>query len=268
MIIAGSTDGNLYRLKLNLPTVPGSSPSAIRLDGADFEDAELLVFAKPHDGCCSSVAVHENGNIAASVSLDGRLCITNIDSTSRMAGSKIHHDSGGAVSFSACQWTMSGEAIVTANHQGRATVWDLRDKRSTLLLGCEEYSSVKSNRESLISLACNPAKSHVCVVGTVGGHLSEWDFRYPKEPAYTEMVDGPIKTIVYENQGSTVERLRFCTENGRIYKMVDREAHLLYEEPLVGFESMCVSSTGVDSQIFCSTQQEGLIYIHTSSKYY
>jgi WD40 repeat protein len=268
MVVAGSTDGHLYRMKLTLPTIPGSSPSAIRLDGSDFENTSLLSFARPHRGFCSSVAVHENGNVAASVSLDGTLCISNLDGKSRGQASRVHHDSAGAVSFSCCRWTMSGDSVVTTNHQGGTSVWDLRDVKSKLLLRCHEYSSNKGRGESLISLACNPAKSHVCVVGTDGGHLYEWDFRFPKEPAYTDMVDGPVKSIVYENQGSTVERLRFCTENGRIYKMIDGEAHLLYEEPLLGFESMCVSSTGIDSQLFCSTQQEGLIYITTSSKYY
>ena len=269
MIVAGSADGHLYRMKLTLPTIPGSSPSAIRLDSADFVDTDLLVFAKPHRGCCSSVAVHEAGNVAASVSLDGTLCVSSLDGSSRTKASRVHYDSGGAVSFSTCGWTMSGDSLVTTSYQGAASVWDLRDARSTLRLGYGQFnSSDKIRGESLISLACNPAKSHVCVVGTDGGHLCEWDFRYPKEPTYIEYVDGSIKSIAYENQGSTVERLRFCTENGRIYKMIDREAHLLYEEPLVGFESMCVSSTGMDSQIFCSTQQEGLVYICTSSKFY
>ena len=268
MVVAGSTDGHLYRMKLTLPTVPGSSPSAIRLDGSDFENTSLLNFAKPHRGFCSSVAVHQNGDFAVSVSLDGTICVSNLDGKSRGQASRVHHDSGGAVSFSCCEWTMSGDSVVTTNHQGGASVWDLRDMRSKLLLGYNECNPSEMRGESLISLACNPGKSHVCVVGTDGGHFCEWDFRFPKEPVYIAFVDEPIKSIVYESQGSTVERLRFCTENGHMYKMIDGEAHLLYEEALLGFESMCVSSTGIDSQIFCSTQQEGLIYISTSSKYY
>lgn len=267
-IVAGSTDGHLYRMKLTLPVVPGSCPSTIRLDAVDFEDEELLVFARPHSGHCSSVAIHETGHVAASVSLDGTICLSNLDGTSRNKASRVHHDSRGTVSYSTCSWAMSGDSVLSTNHQGRADVWDMRDTNSVLHLGCEEYLSNKRIRGSLISSACNPAKSHVCVVGSDVGHFVEWDFRYPKEPTYTEIVDGAIKSIVYESQGSTIERLRFCTENGQIYKMLDGEAHLLYEEPLVGFESMCVSSTGLDSQIFCSTRQEGLIYIHTSSKYY
>jgi len=65
--------------------------------------------------------------------------------------------------------------------------------RSKLLLGYDECNCSKTRGESLISLACNPAKSHVCVVGTDGGHFCEWDFRFPKEPAYIAFVDEPIK---------------------------------------------------------------------------
>lgn len=266
VIVAGSQDGSLYRMRLTLPSVPGSSPSAIRFQGGDFDEAELLPFSRPHSAPCTSVSVHENSNLAASVSLDGSIAVTNLEVDKGPAASQILHDARGAVSFSSCTWTTTGNTLVTSTHQGRVHVWDTRKSKSTMGVGCDEF--LQKYQSPLISLAASPAKPHACVVGSVDGRFSEWDFRYPDHPVYMQEVNGAITSIVYESQGSTVERLRFCTESGSIFKVVHGEAHLLYEEPYGGFQSLCVAPTGTDSQIFGATHQEAIIYIGSNSKFY
>ncbi|KAI8102130.1 hypothetical protein M9435_005736 [Picochlorum sp. BPE23] len=264
VIVAGSKHGHLHRLRLTVPNVPGSCPSAIRLREGDFDDTVLTSFARPHRGPCTSVSVQDGASIVASVSLDGTLALSDLEGSS--SDSKVHDDAGGAVSYTSCSWTKMADSLVTTNHQGRVTLWDFRDRVSSMCMGYDEY--IAEHHEPLLSLASNPAKSHVCVTGSSAGEFSEWDFRYPKEPTFTERVRGAINAIRYECEGSTVERLRFCTDSGGIYKVAGGEAHLLYEEPHGVFENMCVSSTGTDSQIFCSSNQEGIIFISNLVKYF
>lgn len=57
VVVAGLDDGTLVRLRMNVPTLPGSSPSAIRLQNGDFVDTQLLTWARPHRHTCSSVSL-------------------------------------------------------------------------------------------------------------------------------------------------------------------------------------------------------------------
>jgi len=154
------------------------------------------------------------------------------------------------------------DTLVTTSHQGRIHVWDLRSGESPCKMGHP------ASRSPLMCSASNPAKPHVCVAGASDGRFSEWDFRNPALPVFSEVVDGGIRAITYENKGSTVERLRFCTASGKIYKVVNQQCHLIYEEPHGGFQSMCVSSSATLSHVFASTNQEGLVYISNSMKYF
>ena len=178
---------------------------------------------------------------------------------------RTHHDSRGATSFTCCEWTAAGSTIVTSSHQGFVQVWDVRDRqRCGLTLG----QTNEGSQAPIVSLANNPAKSHVSVTGRQSGEIQEWDMRSPKSPTLTTSVDGCVTSIVYGERGSTVERLRFCTSSGKIFKLDKGECRLLYEEAFAEFRHLCTTTSGSDTHLFCSTSQEGLIYMSSSSKYY
>ena len=294
VVVAGGDDGGLYRLKLTLPTTPGSSPSAVRLDAADIGETDLLEFCRPHGHLVTDVRVHESGEVAASVSMDGSLCLTDLRRGRGAAGA-----GGGAsqtvvrnvaTSFTQCAFTRSSNlSVVTGSHQGCCVVWDARNggnnnggklrvgngidrnaRSKNAASGGGGEGEGKGEREPVTALATHPSKPHVFVCGRAGGLFQEFDFRYPDRPTFSERVGrDAITSMCYENQGSSVERLRFCTEGGCIYKVVKGDgAVLAYEEASTPFTGLAVSSRAGDSQVFCTTGSEGLVYLSMSSKYY
>lgn len=279
VVVAGGDNGALYRLKLSLPTAPGSSPSAIRLDTADIGETDLLEFCRPHRHLVSDVRVHDSGEMAVSVSLDGSMCMTDLTATTQSLGSSSARSASRTVvqtastSFTQCAFTRSsGSSIVTGNYQGNCAVWDVRAPSSTGGSSSKLRVGNDANPvEPITALETHPSKPHVFVCGGAAGLFKEYDFRYPEGPTFSERVGGrdAITSIRYENQGSSVERLRFCTEAGGLFKMIQGEgAALVYEEPHTPFTGLAVSSGVGDSQVFCATASEGLVYLAMSSKYY
>lgn len=54
--VAGSAEGCLCRLRMQVPGVPGALPSAIQLQGGqDFEEACLTPWLSPHTGPVSGL---------------------------------------------------------------------------------------------------------------------------------------------------------------------------------------------------------------------
>lgn len=273
IVVAGGDDGALYRLKLTLPTAPGSSPSAIRLDTADIGETDLLEFCRPHNHLVSDVRVHESGEVAVSVSLDGSMCVT--DLTSRSSRTVVQC---AATSFTQCAFTrLSSSSIVTGSHQGCCAVWDARTPAGNEGSSAPGSSTGKlrvgndaNPIEPVSALATHPSKPHVFVCGGAAGLLKEYDFRYPEGPTFSERVGrDAITSICYENQGSSVERLRFCTEAGSLYKVIQGEgAALVYEEAHTPFTGLAVSPSVGDSQVFCATAAEAMVFLTMPSKYY
>ena len=277
MVVAGGDDGALYRLRLTLPTAPGSSPSAIRLDTADFGETDLLEFCRPHRHLVSDVRVHESGEVAVSVSLDGSMCMT--DLTSRSSQTVVQN---AATSFTQCAFTRSSRSsIVTGSHQGCCVVWDARTPAGgdgssapggsgALATGKLRVGNDANDAEPVTALATHPSKPHVFVCGGAEGLFKEYDFRYPERPTFSERVGrDAITSICYENQGSSVERLRFCTDGGSLYKVIQGEgAALVYEEAHTPFTGLAVSPGVGDSQVFCATAAEAMVFLSMASKYY
>jgi len=242
-----------------------------------------LEFCRPHGHLVTDVRVHESGEVAASVSMDGSLCLTDLRRGRGGAGAE-----GGAsqtvvrnvaTSFTQCAFTRSSNlSVVTGSHQGCCVVWDARNGGNNnnggkLRVGNgidRNDRESESGSEPVTALATHPSKPHVFVCGRAGGLFQEFDFRYPDRPTFSERVGrDAITSMCYENQGSSVERLRFCTEGGCIYKVVKGDgAVLAYEEAGTPFTGLAVSSRAGDSQVFCTTGSEGLVYLSMSSKYY
>ena len=279
IVVAGGEDGALYRLKLTLPTTPGSSPSAIRLDTADIGETDILEFCRPHKHHVSDVRVHETGEVAVSVSLDGSMCMTDL-TTARSPGSSSWSSApsasrmvvqNAATSFTQCAFTRSSSSsIVTGSHQGCCAVWDVRAPHGTGRSSKLRVGNDANSMEPVTALATHPSKPHVFVCGGAAGLFKEYDFRFPDRPTFSERVArDAISSICYENQGSSVERLRFCTEAGCLFKMIQGEgAALVYEEVHTPFVGLAVSAGVGDSQVFGATASEGLVYLSTSSRYY
>ena len=57
-VVAGLANGALSRLRMSVPTVPGSSPESITLFEEDFqEDASLNIWTRPHSGLVAAVDI-------------------------------------------------------------------------------------------------------------------------------------------------------------------------------------------------------------------
>eukprot|EP00890_Picochlorum_soloecismus_P001225 jgi/Picsp_1/2102/NSC_05567-R1_nucleoporin 43kda len=263
ILVAGSSDGSLYRLRLQIPSLPGSLPSDIRLKEQDFQETELLPFVKPHSSCCTSVSINKGAYTAASVSLDGVLALTalNLQDSVAVPGEniKIHHDAKGAIAMTGCAWSASSWSLFTCTFQGQVQLWDVRSQARPVTLGSS--LPIATQRYPLTSLASHPANAHVCVVGSENGMFLEWDVRYPKVPRFQDQVEGGIRCVAYESKGSAEDRVLFCTDVGKIYKRSKNMCEEIYAEASEGFQCMCTSSHGSDSQLFCSTYEEGLVFM-------
>jgi len=197
---------------------------------------------------------------AASVSLDGVLALTALEDLVAVTDRnvKIHHDAKGAIAMTGCAWSASSWSLFTCTFQGQVQLWDVRSKARPVTLGS---SLPMEQKYPLTSLASHPANAHVCAAGSENGKFLEWDVRNPKMPTFQDVVDGGIRCVAYDNKSSTENRVLFCTDSGKIYKKSKNVFREIYSEVSEGFQYMCTSSHGPDSQFFCSTYEEGLVFM-------
>ena len=89
LLVAGTADGSLCRLRLRVPTAPGASVADAELDdsgGTDHDGAGLVPWrAAAHAGAVTAVSLDASSSRLVSGGADGALCVTDV-SAGRGAG--------------------------------------------------------------------------------------------------------------------------------------------------------------------------------------
>lgn len=137
-------------------------------------------------------------------------------------------------------------------------------------------------------LDVHPAQHFACATGAADGSVAVWDLRAASSSAsggpqqqgaaaaaqpavaccsVTGGSGAGVCDVRFEGAGSIgsgSQRLVYCTSGGAIGLLRDAAAgagRLLFQEPTAAVRACCLGAAGPCSQLFATTDQEGLIYI-------
>jgi WD40 repeat protein len=181
-ILTGCTNGHVYRLRMVVPTAPGSSPESIQLQSDDFDGASLVPWLSMHDTSITAMDVSSDGRYVAAASLDGG-CINVADlSLSSSEGAKVSSMPlpGNGVPVTCLQWA-SPTTIVYGTMQGSVSLIDT---------GTQIAKLIHSNSDEISCLDVNAAQPHIFAAGDAGGRLQVYDLRRAGSSSGEEVVVG------------------------------------------------------------------------------
>ena len=183
---------------------------------------------------------------------------------------------------------------------GLLHVWDRRqDGRPALQLqqprpaGAPAAQVAAPPPAGITCLDVHPAQHYCCATGGADGSVAVWDLRRASSSGGQQqqlLPGGEIASVAccslaaagggsggaavldlrFEGAssiGSGSQRLVFCTSGGAIGVLRDAAAagtaRLLFQEPTAAVQACCLGSAGgaCSSQLFCTTDQEGLVYL-------
>ncbi len=140
---------------------------------------------------------------------------------------------------------------------------------------------------AITCLDVHPAQHFACATGAADGSVAVWDLRAASSAAegaagqpagavaqpavaccsVTGGTGASVCDLRFEGSGSIgsgSQRLVYCTSGGAIGLLRDAAAgagRLLFQEPTAAVRACCLSAAGPVSQLFATTDQEGLVYI-------
>ncbi|KAI3428409.1 hypothetical protein D9Q98_007236 [Chlorella vulgaris] len=300
LVLAASGDGSVSRLRMQVPTQPGSQPTAIQLREEDFDGALLLPWlVDVHPQGVAALCANTDRKELLTAGADGSLFLTPLGADSSSSGTRLY-SSAGAVTFTAAHWCGS-QTAVTGSLQGLLHTWDTRQAGGPVLQ-LEQPSAMRDGTVGLPRLApaitcldVHPAQHFCCATGGSDGGVALWDLRlassssslpqaaassFPgsKQPLQTAVSccavgstgDGrasAVCDIQFEGAGSIgsgSQRLIYCTSGGAVGVIRDVAAatgRLLFQEPTAAVRACCLGAAGPCSQVFACTDQEGLLYM-------
>jgi WD40 repeat protein len=258
-IVTATADGSLFRLRLQIPTIPGSQPESIQLREEDFDDDYLISWCPSiHLGPATAIDMDTKGNVL-STGADGKICLTNIKSDNQSAATELHNSHGG-ITFTQVGWT-TPHTFATTSLQGVVHSWDTRSPAAPVQ---SLFDVVKSH--SLLSLQAHPAQPHILATGDDQGVVSFWDLR--KGHCVTKVhAEGAITSLCYDTSSSGAgDRLLVGTGRGILGAASAIPGSLpsaIYRESSAGaaIEGLCFSTAGAATQILASTDQEVLLFM-------
>ncbi|PRW44562.1 nuclear pore complex NUP43 [Chlorella sorokiniana] len=291
LLLAASGDGIVGRLRMTVPTQPGSQPEEIQLREEDFDGALLLPWLDAHTAPVAALAASTDRRELLTAAADGSLALTPLTAEDSSSSSRLY-DSSGAVTFSAARWN-GPHTAVTGSLQGLLHVWDARQGgRPALQLQQPVPAGTAPGVAALpaAAITCldvHPAQHFACATGAADGSIAVWDLRaasasqQPGQQAGAGAAAAPavaccsvtggtgasVCDLRFEGSstiGSGSQRLVYCTSGGALGLLRDAAAgagRLLFQEPTAAVRGCCMGATGPCTQLFATTDQEGLVYI-------
>ena len=259
--MVATADGSLARLRLQIPTIPGSQPESIQLREEDFDNDYLVSWCPSiHHGSATAIDMDSKGNIL-SAGADGRLCLTQVTSDTKSATTELFNSHGG-ITFTQVQWT-TPHTFASTSLQGVVHSWDTRTTTSPVQ-SLSDSTSSSSKVASLLSLEAHPAQPHILATGNDSGVVAFWDLRRQGQCVTKVLAEGAITSLSYDKT-SGGERLLIGTSKGIVGAASAIPGSLpaaIYREPAgAAIEGLCISTAGAANQIFASTDQEVLLFM-------
>lgn len=259
-VVIALADGSLSRLRMQVPTIPGSHPESVQLREEDFEEDALATWMQCHNGPATAIGIEtgSGSGTVLSAGADGRICLTRMDAESPDAPITFY-DSHAAITFTQAQWA-SPNTCVTTSQQGVVHAWDLRSGAA----GPTHSLSLDSGqRHPLLSLCVNPAQPHTLACGSSNGEVALWDLRntgHCSARLQADSLSGAVTGLTYDTGGGG-GRLLVSTSKGLIGAVAGDRVVELYREPGASVDGMCVTSAGAASELFATTDQEVLVFM-------
>jgi WD40 repeat protein len=260
-LVVAAADGSLSRLRLQIPTIPGSHPESIQLREEDFDDDYLVSWCPSvHLGPATAIAMDSKGNVL-STGADGRICLKQIDNEVQSNTSELHNSHGG-ITYTQVQWT-TPHTFATTSLQGVVHSWDTRTPTSPVQ---SLSDSPSRSLASLLSLQAHPAQPHVLATGNEHGVVAFWDLRRQGQCVTKVHAEGAITSLAYDTiKTGAGDRILIGTSKGIVGAASAIPGSMLsaiYRESAgAAIEGLCLSTAGAANQIFASTDQEVLLFM-------
>jgi len=271
-ILAGCTNGHLYRLRMVVPTAPGSSPESIQLQSDDFDGAALLSWLPMHATAISAIGVSPDGRYVATASLDGR-CINvadvSLSSEAAKLSSVLLHGTGTPT----CLHWASPTTIIYGTMQGNLYLIDTGTQVKTLIYN---GSNGNNNSDEIICLDVNTAQPHIFAAGDAGGRLNVYDLRKAgsSSDGSSEVIVGggvvssggrvnDVEFVANSSEGGTYgsEYIVYSTSKGEIGSTLARGNVAATRSLHVEESSGVLGLSFVGQHIFGISSQEMLIHV-------
>lgn len=258
-LVVAAADGSLLRLRLQIPTVPGSHPESIQLREEDIDDDYLVPWCPSvHLGPATAVNIDSKGNVL-STGADGRICLNQITNDAESTTTELHNSHGG-ITFTQVQWSLS-HIFYTTSLQGVVHSWDTR----TPIAPVQSLSDSPS-LASLLSLQAHPAQPHTLATGDDNGVVAFWDLRRQGQCVTKVHAEGAITSLAYDmTNGGAEDRLLIGTSKGIVgaaRAIPGSMPSAIYKEPAgAAIEGLSLSTAGAANQVLASTDQEVLLFM-------
>jgi WD40 repeat protein len=261
-VVVAAADGSLLRLRLQIPTIPGSQPESIQLREEDFNNDSLVSWCPSiHLGPATAIDIDSKGNVL-STGADGRICLTQVKPDAQSTITELHNSHGG-ITFTNVQWT-TPHTFATTSLQGVVHSWDTRTP--TTPVQSLSDASFNSSLAFLLSLQAHPAQPHVLASGDDRGVVAFWDLRRQGQCVTKVHAEGAITSLAYDTTSTGAgDRLLIGTSKGIVgaaSAIPGSVPSAIYREPAgAAIEGLCLSTAGAANQIFASTDQEVLLFM-------
>ncbi|KAG7674832.1 hypothetical protein Ndes2526B_g07672 [Nannochloris sp. 'desiccata'] len=265
-VVVAAADGSLLRLRLQIPTIPGSHPESIQLREEDFDNDYLVCWCPSvHFGPATAIDMDSKGNVL-STGADGRICLTQMKNDARPTTTTTTelHNSHGGITFTQVQWT-TPHTFATTSLQGVVHSWDTRTPTAPVQ---SLSGSASRSLASLLSLQSHPAQPHVLATGDDHGVVAFWDLRRQGQCVTKVHAEGAITSLTYDTTNGGAggrDRLFIGTSKGIVggaSAIPGSMPSAIYREPAeAAIEGLCLSTAGAANQIFASTDQEVLLFM-------
>ena len=179
---------------------------------------------------------------------------------------------------------------------GLLHVWDTRQGGRPILQlqqpapGPPSSPAVLALAAGITCLDVHPAQHYCCATGGADGSVAVWDLRAASAAATATSAGSSqqqqsqqaaavaccsvagssgagVCDLRFEGGasiGSGSQRLVYCTSGGAIGVLRDAAAgagRLLFQEPTAAVRACCLGAAGPCTQLFCATDQEGLVFM-------
>eukprot|EP00887_Chlorella_sp_A99_P008210 scaffold12.g8210.t1 len=280
LLLAAGADGSLGRLRMQVPTAPGSQPEQIQLQSDDFDGPLLLPWVEPHRCAVAGLDIQPDVRAAVTAAVDGSLALTPLDAPGGAPRARLLWSCGGAVSFTGARWA-GPNAVVTASLQGQLAQWDARAGGPAARPALQ---AAAAGGQPLTCLDVHPAQSYSCAAGDAAGVVHVWDLRRAGTgEAALAQVGGSnaaaVTSLSFDAVSATSaavggQQLVYGTAAGEVGVLAAPAhgaaavataaappARRLYQEPAAGVVALCLGAAGPSSQLLCLTEQEGLVFL-------
>ncbi|KAL0020930.1 hypothetical protein WJX77_012438 [Trebouxia sp. C0004] len=296
MVVTGSAQGAVSRMRFRVPLAPGSALDQIQMVDMDTDtDAGFLcTWQQCHTDTIAAVDINAEKQQVLTAGIDGQLHLLPLDWDPGSAASTsqtCYSDQQGYVSYHAAQWS-SMDTFVTASTTGGLQVWDTRKRscrQSDLKWGLTgaPQDIGKGTARQIHSIATHPSQPDKCASGGSNGTVAVWDLRFAAAPVVAnagKQSPGDVWQVQfdtdYESGAAQAPPVLFCTDDGNLCR-VDWAGHgaaALNEQPRYNSSSDgCVSVllteassvNGFDvngTDIVAVVEQECMCYIKRRSQ--